>query len=215
LAVGPLLALPAALAVRPRPATAALSDRDIADLARVEQYMDGILTLQARFQQVEPDGRLAFGTIYLRKPGRLRVEYDALPIRVIADGTLISYYDAELDQLNQLPLRQSTAWFLVRHPIDLSDGITVSNIQRSPGGLLIEMYQTSEPDAGAVSLIFYDNPLALAQWTVTDAQNKEVRVGLMDVQTGIEIPAEKFQTPRTCRQTDSCIGAGDTRGRSR
>ncbi|MGE0119363.1 MAG: outer membrane lipoprotein carrier protein LolA [Dongiaceae bacterium] len=214
LVIGSLLALPAAVVGRPSPASAALSDQDMADLARVEQYMDSIITMQARFQQVEQNGRLAFGTIYLRKPGRLRVEYDTMPIRVVADGGLISYYDAELDQLSQLPLRQSTAWFLVRHPIDLSDGITVSQIDRSPGGLQLRMYQTDEPEAGSVSLIFYENPLTLAQWTVTDAQNKEVRVGLTDVRTGIDIPNEKFQTPRTCRQTDTCIGGAASRGRN-
>ncbi|MGH6886302.1 MAG: LolA family protein [Geminicoccales bacterium] len=212
LTVGSLLALPTAILNLPVPALAALSTEDMADLARIEQYMDSVITMQARFQQVEPDGRLAFGTIYLQKPGRLRVEYDRLPIRVVADGTLISYYDMELDQLSQLPLRQSTAWFLVRHPIDLSDGITVSQIDRSPGGLQLQMFQTDEPEAGSVSLIFYENPLTLAQWTVTDAQNKEVRVGLTNVRTGIDIPNEKFATPRPCRQTDSCIGGGNRGG---
>lgn len=215
LVLAPLLALPPAI-LRPRPASAALSDQDMADLARIEQYMDGVVTLQARFQQQEePTGRPTQGTIYLRKPGRLRVEYDSLPIRVVADGTLISYYDMELDQLSQLPLRQSSAWFLVRHPIDLSDGITVSQIDRSPGGVQLHMYQTDEPEAGSVSLIFYENPLTLSQWTVTDAQNKRVRVGLTDMQTGIDIPNERFQTPRTCRQTDSCIGGGSSRGRDK
>lgn len=213
LVLAPLLALPPGILGRPLSAAAALSDEDMVDLARIEQYMDSVITLQARFQQQEePGGRPAQGTIYLRKPGRLRVEYDAMPIRVIADGTLISYYDMELDQLSQLPLRQSTAWFLVRHPIDLSDGITVSQIDRSPGGLQLHMYQTDEPEAGSVSLIFYENPMTLSQWTVTDAQNKQVRVGLTDIRTGMEIPNEKFQTPRTCRQTDSCIGGGASRG---
>jgi outer membrane lipoprotein-sorting protein len=216
LALAPFLALPPAILARPQRARAALSDQDMVDLARIEQYMDSVITLQARFQQQEePTGRPAQGTIYLRKPGRLRVEYDSLPIRVVADGTLISYYDMELDQLSQLPLRQSTAWFLVRHPIDLSDGITVSQIDRSPGGLQLHMYQTDEPEAGSVSLIFYENPLTLSQWTVTDQQNKRVRVGLSDLQTGIDIPNEKFQTPRTCRQTDSCIGGGGGRGRNK
>jgi outer membrane lipoprotein-sorting protein len=216
LALAPLLALPPAILAGALPARAELSNQDMADLARIEQYMDSVITLQARFQQQEePTGRPAQGTIYLRKPGRLRVEYDALPIRVIADGTLISYYDIELDQLSQLPLRQSTAWFLVRHPIDLSDGITVSQIDRSPGGVQLHMYQTDEPEAGEVSLIFYDNPLRLSQWTVTDAQNRRVRVGLTDLQTGIDIPNERFQTPRTCRQTDSCLGGGGGRGRNK
>src|SRR5215470_7712880 len=157
--------LPAAIGSAPRPARAALSDQDLADVARVEQYMDNITTMQAKFQQVEPDGKISFGRIYLRKPGRLRVEYDPpVPILLVADGGLLSYYDKDLDELKQMPLKDSTAWFLVRYPINLTDGITVSHIDRSPGGLQIHLYQTDAPDSGAVSLIFVDNPLHLTQW---------------------------------------------------
>lgn len=206
-------ALPATTAMVARPARAALSDQDLADVARVEQYMDNIITMQARFQQVAPDGKLSFGHIYLRKPGRLRVEYDPpVPILLVADGGLLSYYDKDLDELKQMPLRQSTAWFLVRYPIKLNEGVTVSAVNRSVGGLEVSLFQTDEPDAGAVSLIFVDNPLQLTQWTVTDDQNKEVRVGLLDVQVGIDVPNDKFTTPRTCRQSDTCGGAGNRGG---
>lgn len=203
-------ALPAAMVGAPKSARADLSDQDMADVARIEQYMDNIITMQARFQQVEPDGKISRGNIYLRKPGRLRVEYDPpVPILLVADGGLLSYYDRDLDELKQMPLQQSSAWFLVRYPIKLTDGITVSHVDRSPGGLQISLYQTDEPDAGSVSLVFVDNPLQLTQWTVTDGQNKEVRVGLADVQVGIDVPNDKFATPRSCRQTDSCTGPGN------
>lgn len=206
-------ALPAAIAGVPRSARADLSDQDMADVARIEQYMDTIITMQARFQQVEPDGKISRGNIYLRKPGRLRVEYDPpVPILLVADGGLLSYYDKDLDELKQMPLKQSSAWFLVRYPIKLTDGITISHVDRSPGGLQISLYQTDEPDSGSVSLVFIDNPLQLTQWTVTDGQNKEVRVGLADVQVGIDVPNDKFATPRSCRQTDTCSGGGNRGG---
>ena len=209
--LAPLLVFPAALLGGPRPALADLSEQDMSDVVRVEQYMDGIITLQAKFQQVDPDGKISRGKIYLRKPGRLRVEYDPpVTILVVADGGLLSYYDKDLDELKQMPLQQSSAWFLVRYPIKLTDGVTVSRIDRSPGGLQISLYQTDQPDAGSVSLIFVDNPLHLTQWTVTDSQNKEVRVGLLDVQVGIDVPNNKFGTPRPCHQTDNC--AGGSRG---
>src|SRR5262249_24317464 len=124
----------------------------------------------------------------------------------VGEGGVLSYYDKDLDELKQMPLKDSTAWFIVRYPINLTDGITVSHIDRSPGGLQIHLFQTDQPDAGAVSLIFVDNPLRLTQWAVTDSNNKEVRVGLLDVQVGIDVPNDKFGTPRPCRQTDNCGG---------
>jgi len=209
LALAPLLILPAGVT---RSAEGALSDQDMADLVRIEQYMDSIITMKARFQQIEADGKLSFGTIYLRKPGRLRVEYDPpTPILLVADGGVLSYQDKELDQLSQMPLKQSTAWFLVRHPIDLSDGITVQQIDRSPGGLQVQLTQEDAPEAGSVSLIFYDNPMQLAQWTVVDSDNNRVRVGLTDVETGVDLPPALFATPRPCSRDDNCIG-GTGRG---
>ena len=148
ISVAPTLAIATALVGRPYPAHAALSDQDMADIGRVEQYMDSILTLQAKFQQVEPNNKLSFGKIYLRKPGRLRVEYDPpVPILVVADGGLLSYYDKELDQLNQLPLRESTAWFLVRQPMDLSKGVTVTQVDRSQGGLQVQVRMAPRGDS--------------------------------------------------------------------
>lgn len=213
LMLAPLLALPAGLL---GPAAAELSDQDMTDLVRIEQYMDSIVTMQARFQQIEGDGRLSFGTIYLRKPGRLRVEYDPpVPILLVADGGLLSYQDTELDQLQQMPLRQSTAWFLVRHPIDLTDGITVSQIDRSPGGLQIHLYQTDTPEAGSVSLIFNENPMQLTQWTVIDGDNNRVRVGLSDMRVGVDIPNAKFATLRPCSRSDDCEGGVGRQGRQK
>lgn len=214
LALAPLLALPAAMVGPASRAAAALSEQDMADIKRIEEYMDSVITMKARFQQVESDGRLSRGTIYLKKPGRLRVEYDPpTPTLLVADGSLLSYMDKELDQLSQMPLKQSTAWFLVRHPIDLMDGVAVQQIDRSPGGLQLLLTQEDQPDAGSVSLIFYENPLQLAQWTVTDTDNNRVRVGLVDVETGIDLPAQLFATPRPCRRDDNCIGGtGSGRG---
>src|SRR5262249_60221638 len=105
----------------------------MADIVRVEQYMDGIVTLQAKFQQVNPDGKIERGKIYLRKPGRLRVEYDPpATILVVADGGLLSYYATELDQLNQGPLRQAPAWFPVRPPPDRAKRGAASPSARRP-----------------------------------------------------------------------------------
>ena len=145
LALAGLLALAPAAGARAE--TAATSAK--AEIARVESYLNGIRTMTSRFVQLAPNGGVAEGTIYLQRPGKMRVEYDPpVPILLVADGGLLSYYDKDLDELKQMPLQQSSAWFLVRYPIKLTDGITVSHIDRSPGGLQISLYQTDEPDAG-------------------------------------------------------------------
>ena len=75
---------------------AALSDRDKADIARVEGLFNGIRTMEARFTQVDSNGGYAEGKLMLRRPGRLRFEYSPpTPLVIIADGTWLVVYDKE------------------------------------------------------------------------------------------------------------------------
>ena len=67
---------------------AAISVQDKADLTRVESYLNGIKSLDAKFVQIAPDGSLSDGKLYLLRPGRIRFEYaPPSPILVVADGT--------------------------------------------------------------------------------------------------------------------------------
>src|SRR5665213_468536 len=88
--LGALSLLPGVLA--PRLARAAITPADTADLNRVQDYMNNIHTLQSRFEQVSNDGGVATGTIYLSRPGKMRVEYDPpVPILLVATDNPVSY----------------------------------------------------------------------------------------------------------------------------
>lgn len=174
-----------------------MTDEAKADIARVEAYLNQITTLRARFQQYSEDGGVVFGDIYIRRPGKMRVEYEPpVPVVLVADGMLVTYYDSELDQLNQVPIGQTPAWFLLRKNISLTDGITITELDKRPGALRVTMHQTNEPQAGSVDLIFGDQPLELRQWKIVDGAGKEVRIGLFDVRLGGELPNNLFATPR-------------------
>ncbi|MBX7146429.1 MAG: outer membrane lipoprotein carrier protein LolA [Alphaproteobacteria bacterium] len=173
-----------------------LTPKDLDDITRVEDYMNQIQTLKARFQQYSPDSGIAFGTIYIKRPGRMRVEYEPpSAVVLIADGSLVSYYDREIDELSQAPLSSTPAWFLVRDPVSLTKDVTITAIERAPGALRIALYQTKEPDAGSVELIFSDKPLELKQWAIVDPNGKETRVGLFGSSIGSELPDSLFERP--------------------
>jgi outer membrane lipoprotein-sorting protein len=175
---------------------AKLSDQDKADVARIEAYLNGITTMQAKFQQFSANQGLVFGTIYVRRPGFLRVQYDPpSQVLLVADSIAISYYDAELNQLNQAPLNLSPLWFLLRAHVSLGGDVTVTSFQRGPNAFQIGLVQTDEPDAGTVTLVLGDKPLELQQWTITDAKGQEVRVGLYDAQFGLPLENKLFRTP--------------------
>ena len=175
---------------------AVLTDQDKADVARIEAYLNGITTMQAKFQQADSAGNLAFGMIYVRRPGFLRVQYDP-PSQVIlvADSIAVSYYDAELNQLNQVPLGLSPLWFLLRDHVELGGDVTVTSFERGPNAFQIGIVQTDEPDAGTVTLVLGDKPLELQQWTIVDNKGQEVRVALYNAEFGLKLENSLFRTP--------------------
>src|SRR5438876_2913695 len=109
-----LLALPlvvgaASLAVAAPLKPAQLSEQDRADVQRVQQYLNGIKTMSARFTQYS-DGGTADGVFYVQRPGNMRFEYDApTPYMLLANGTWVIYYDKSLDQVTYLPINSTPA----------------------------------------------------------------------------------------------------------
>jgi len=175
---------------------AALSEADKIDVARIEGYLNGLSTVKASFQQYTESEGLAFGRIYLRRPGRMRVEYDPpSEIILVADGLLLSYYDSELNHIEQVPLNLSPMWFLLREQVELGGDVTVTQFKRVADSIMIGLVQSDEPDAGSVLLEFGDKPLELRQWTVIDPAGTQVRVGLYDAQFGGQLANDLFATP--------------------
>lgn len=185
--------LPFALRAQPRspgpaPAVQAapLTDRDRADLARIEAYLNGLRTLKARFIQVAPDRRTtAGGTAWLQRPGRMRFQYDPpSPLLLVAGGGLVVFNDSQLKQTTNIPIGQTPLGLLLQDHLRLSGDVTVVGMAHPPGRIEVTLVRTASPGDGSLTLVFSDQPLQLVEWTVTDAQRQQTTVRLYDVQVG-------------------------------
>jgi outer membrane lipoprotein-sorting protein len=172
---------------------AALTDQDRADVARVEEYLNGIDTMQARFVQVSSNGDYAEGTVVLDRPSRIRFDYDPPnPVLLIADGLILLYYDRELEQASQVPLWETPLWFLLREDVNLGEGLEVLGVERGAAILTIRARQEDSPDQGEVTLVFGDRPLQLLRWEIIDSRGTKTQVALIDPRFGVEVDRELF-----------------------
>ncbi len=172
---------------------AGLSAEDEADLARVEVYLNGIRTLAGRFVQIAPNGAVSGGRIYLRRPGRLRFEYEPpTPILIVADGIWLVFYDSELGQVTRLPLSATPLGILVEDQIRLRGRTAVRRVDRQPGSLRITLFDPERPDQGTLTLVLGDRPLVLRSWVVTDAQGLETAVALLNVKANVKLDPKLF-----------------------
>jgi outer membrane lipoprotein-sorting protein len=164
-----------------------------ADVSRIESYLNSIRTLQARFLQVATDGSTAEGTLYIKRPGKLKLDY-APPSQqmIITTHDFVVYVDKKEKQSSYQDLNSSLAGILVRPDIKLSGDIKVAGVSRAPGAIRIRLVLAKDPGSGSITLGFADQPLQLRQWTVVDPQGNSVDVTLMDAHFGTPIDDKEF-----------------------
>ena len=172
----------------------ALSDGDRASLARIETYLNDLGSMQSSFVQANPDGTHSKGTMYLRRPGRLRFEYD-LPDNylVIAHGEWFIYVDKELDEATYLPVEKTPAYFILKKNINFGNKLRVASFQNANKVFRVEIEQVDEPDSGRVIMIFTDAPLQLRKWQVIDSQGNLTDTTLINPNFGVPLNEELFE----------------------
>mgnify|MGYP000291883333 CR=1 FL=1 len=170
-----------------------LSAADRKDLSRIQDYMNRITTLQSTFLQASSNGGYAEGTLYLSRPGKMRIEYDPpAQFLIVADGTWLIYHDKELEQITHIPLGTTPADILVQENLSLLAGeLIVTKIERGPGIIGVTLVR-EEDDGGQLTLIFSDKPLQLKKWIVLDPQGIKTSVSLLSTQRDVSFDPKLF-----------------------
>ncbi|MDP2330392.1 MAG: outer membrane lipoprotein carrier protein LolA [Reyranella sp.] len=165
-----------------------------ASTAEVERYINSIRTLKARFVQSNPNGSVVQGTLYVRRPGRMRFEYDPpSKLKIVADGYQVTMWDIATKDFGQWPIGWTAASFLVKEPLSLTGDLQVEKTERSDGMLQLTMSQAKKPQEGKVIVRLAENPMSLRGWTIIDNRGNHVNVSLQDVQAGMELADSLFK----------------------
>ena len=171
-----------------------LSPDDVANVIRVERYLNTLDTIQARFVQISSDGNYAEGEVQVSRPDNLRFDYDPpATALLIATGSTLLFYDKELKQASFIPLWETPLWFFLGDDIRLDDDLEVIAVEEGLGTIAVTLRQKDEREAGQVKLIFSDSPLALKKWEVLDPQGVVTQVSLINPQYGVAIDDEVFE----------------------
>jgi outer membrane lipoprotein-sorting protein len=182
-----LATLPAFALVRPAQA-------QIIPLAELSRYFNSFTTAEGEFTQINADGTLSTGRLFIRRPGRVRFEYDP-PERalVMAGGSQLAVFDGRSNQgPNQYPLKQTPLNIILEQNVDFdrarmvvghsTDGTTTTVIAQDP----------ENPQYGSIRLVFSANPTELRQWVVRDDTGAETTVILGNMRFGGQLSARLF-----------------------
>ncbi|MEL6775561.1 MAG: outer-membrane lipoprotein carrier protein LolA [Pseudomonadota bacterium] len=189
LALSLTMVLPSALPAAAQQMTGAQAR----DLARITNYLNGTETLEGEFVQVGPDGDVSTGDFFLRRPGRVRFEYDLPnPVLIVADGTWVGITNRQSETLDRYPLSQTPLDLLLRERVNLRDEGAVTAVERGDGRIRVTAIDPDAPDQGSITMIFADNPLELRQWVVIDAQGLTTTIALSELRSNVAIDPNMF-----------------------
>lgn len=184
-----LLAPAAAILATALPALA-----DPIPLPELSAYMNGMRTAEAKFTQVNGDGSISTGQLYIMRPGRMRFEYDPPnEALVMAGGNAVAVFDPksnggpETYSLGLTPLK-----LILDDRIDLGRDNMVTDYREEGPSTIVRAQDPEHPEYGHIELIFTGNPVELRQWVVTDEAGSQTTVILGELETGVSLGTGMF-----------------------
>lgn len=184
----PFLLAATLLALAAAPASAQVS------LAEIGAYFNAFRTAEAEFTQVNSDGTISTGTLYIHRPGRVRFEYDPPADQlVMAGGGQVAVFDGKSSGgPEQYPLSRTPLSIILADQVDLSRDRMVSAHTSDGTTTTVTTRDPQNPDSGTLRLVFTDDPVQLRQWVVTNNAGEETTVILGEMRTGGALPARLF-----------------------
>lgn len=183
LALAPAFALLAAL-------PAAAEKIPLNDISR---YLNSLKTVAADFTQVNPNGKVVPGKVFIQRPGRVRFEYRGDQTLVLASGGQVAVFDKKSNTgAQQYPLSKTPLNLILADNIDLGRAKMVTGYSERKNTTVVRAQDPAHPEYGHIEMVFTANPTELRQWVVTDEQGKKTTVILGEMQKGVSIPPSKF-----------------------
>jgi outer membrane lipoprotein-sorting protein len=163
-------------------------------LADLSAYLNGLTTVEADFTQINADGTLATGKIYIKRPGRVRFEY-APPDRslVIAGTQQVAIFDAKSNQPpERYPLKRTPLNLILAEDIDLGLANMVIGHAFDGTSTRVRAQDPENPEVGSIELVFTADPVELRQWVITDDLGDQTTIILGEMLKGGELSARLF-----------------------
>jgi outer membrane lipoprotein-sorting protein len=181
-----------------------------ADLVLVQQHLQSVTSMTATFAQTDRNGRTLTGTMTLKRPGKIRFQYEkGVPQLIVADGSSLYFIDYQVRQVERWPIGNSPLAVLLNPKRDITQFAKLLPTANA-NVIRVEVHDSRHPEYGRITMIFQKNPsgpggLMLEGWVALDSQNNR---------TTIHLSNQRFNAPvsdGTFRWNDPRLKTGPNR----
>ncbi|MEO0766378.1 MAG: outer membrane lipoprotein carrier protein LolA [Pseudomonadota bacterium] len=178
---------------------AALADK--LPLNAISGYLNDLKTAEGSFTQINDDGSISTGQIYIKRPGRMRFEYNAPDTAlVVASANAVYIVDSKSNQPPETyPLRRTPLSLILARNVDLNAANMVVGHDFDGTATVVTAQDPENPEYGSIQMKFTGNPVQLRQWVVNDSGGGQTTVVLGELNTGGTLSNRLFDEPRPNR----------------
>ena len=166
-------------------------------LPELSTYLNALKTATGEFTQINDDGTISTGRILIKRPGRVRFEYDPPEdVLVVADGDTVGIVDGKSNQGTQAyPLHRTPLSIILARNVNLSQAKMVTGHASDGTSTTVRAQDPEDPEYGNIELVFTGNPVELRQWVINDNAGSRTTVILGDLTRDISLSDESFVIP--------------------
>ena len=161
---------------------------------KLEIYLNELNNITSQFIQTSSEGADESGIISISKPGKLRIEYKKnSKLLIIADGKWLHYFDIELNEMQSVIIEKSPAWILLKKNINLKKDFKINKLENKKGKITLEIIDNNIDNIEKIELVFSASPIKLKKWVITDSQEIETTVALLNIKKKKKFNEKTFE----------------------
>lgn len=163
-------------------------------LSEISSYLNDLQTAKGEFTQINDDGSISTGTIYIKRPGKVRFEYNPPETAlVIAGSNTVVIYDGKSNQAPEsYPLNRTPLSIILARNVNLGATNMVTGHGFDGTATVVTAQDPENPEYGNIQMKFTANPVELRQWIINDGNGSQTTVVLGDLQKGGNLPNRLF-----------------------
>jgi outer membrane lipoprotein-sorting protein len=163
-------------------------------LVELSNYFNRLNTFQANFRQFADDGSVANGTLFIKKPGRLRIDYDKPEdLLILASGGQLAIFDPKgAPEPTSFPLRVTPFALLLAKQLNLVDSSNILSHEYTQGETSLSLFDPEHPERGHIELIFSGNTPSLDRWVMHDESGSITLMSIEQYRENISLNEMQF-----------------------
>lgn len=162
---------------------------DKLSLNQISSYLNKLQQAKGSFTQINDDGSISTGTISIRRPGRMRFDYNPpAQALVLASGGEVGVFDRKVGTVERYPLRRTPLSIILAKNVDLSRANMVRGHSYDGTATTVRAQDPERPEIGSIDLVFTSNPVELRQWVINDDGGGKTTVILGELDKTVRLP---------------------------